>query len=83
MFTVPVHWALSAVLYFGQFSARVPSAARSSARHASFVRPTVMASAAAALQVGSTFSFGGVSVPRDCGREPKYQGDSGNLVGRG
>jgi hypothetical protein len=43
MFTVAVHWVLSTALYVDQFSARVLCAACSSARHASFVRPTAMA----------------------------------------
>ena len=54
-------WVLSAALYFDQFSARVLSAACSSARHDSMVRPTAMAYPAAALQLGRTSSFGGPS----------------------
>jgi hypothetical protein len=56
-----MHWVLSAALYFDQFSARVLSAACSSARQDSLVRPTAMASPAAALQLGETSSLGGLS----------------------
>src|SRR5258708_30169672 len=56
-----MHWVLSAALYFDQFSARVLSAACSSARQDSLVRPTAMAYPAAALQLGETSSLGGLS----------------------
>src|SRR5262252_47335 len=56
-----MHWVLSAALYFDQFCARTFSAECSSARQASLSRPAVMAPRAAALQLGTTSSFGGLS----------------------
>src|SRR5262249_33850647 len=51
----------SAVSYFAQFCARTPSAVRSSTKQASLSRPAEMAPRAAALQLGVTSSFGGLS----------------------
>src|SRR5215475_5339788 len=62
---MPTHWVLCAGEYCDQWCVSVSWAVRSSLMHASWSRPVLIAPFAAAMQLRSTFSFGGPSARAD------------------